>query len=131
MVIAVSAKACGIIATIAIMVRASGTYSLEFTWYIIHDHIKIWNFLFFQVLSCTDIKDFAGLENNQKFLRPVQQSTYLKFFVWDLQTLDLQVQEELQRHSPCISQSHRLSVPDVASHPHDASVMFSLLLEMI
>jgi hypothetical protein len=60
-----------------------------------------------------------------------QHSTQLKFFVWALQTLDLQVHEELQRHSPCISQSHRLSVPDVASHPHDASVMFLLLLKMI
>ena len=48
---------------------------------------------------------------------------YLKVLVWCLQTLALQLQVPSQRHSPCISQSHRLSVPDAASQPHDASVI--------
>ena len=53
---------------------------------------------------------------------------YLKFFVCSLQTLDLHVQVALQRHSPCISQSHILSVPDEASHPHDESVIFCIVV---
>lgn len=65
-----------------------------------------------------DFQNFAYRISNL-----VSGSNYLKLFVCALQTLALQVQVASQRHSPCISQSHRLSVPDAASHPHEASVM--------
>ena len=47
----------------------------------------------------------------------------MKVLVCVLQTSALQEQVASQRHSPCISQSQRLSVPDVAAQPHDASVI--------